>query len=53
MLLQQLWLLLDCPDYCLLLLLLFWLLLLLMLLFNEDRLLLGSIRCCDGLHSIH
>jgi hypothetical protein len=27
--------------------------LLLLLLFNEDRLLLGSIWCCDGLHSIH
>lgn len=53
MLLQQLRLLLDSPNYCLLLLLLFWLLLLLLLLFNEDRLLLGSIWCCDGLHSIH
>jgi hypothetical protein len=54
MLLQQLWRLLDSPNYCLLLLLLFWrLLLLLLLLFNEDCLLLGSIRCCDGLHGIH
>jgi hypothetical protein len=49
MLLQQLWLLLDGSNYCLLLL--FWLLLL--LLFNEDRLLLGSIWCCDGLYGIY
>lgn len=51
MLLQQLWLLLDSPNYCLLLLLLFWQLLLLR--FNEDCLLLGTIWCCDGLHGIH